>query len=102
MRRSRSQSVFGSALEVFPEVSPLMGFSSPCGNDVPLVVVPVGIDHRDFDAVHQPDRINPNLTVFEAVIDPLNARPFKNPSSIREADRMPTDIDKVLVRIPRE
>src|ERR1700730_10914878 len=60
MPRSRFQSVATLALEVLPVVSTLMRLRSPCGNDVTLVLIPVGIDDRDLDAVHEPNGIDAN------------------------------------------
>src|SRR6266702_3995777 len=102
MPRSRRQSVCVSDFEVLPVVSPFMGFRSPCGYDVSLVVVPVGVDHGNLDAVHHSDRVDANLTVIEAIIDAFNGRPVEDPSGIRKGNRVPTDIEEVLVRVPGE
>lgn len=69
---------------------------------MPLVVVAVGINNRDLDAVHQPDRVDANLAIFEAIVDPLDGRTFENPRCIDEGNGVPTDIDKVLVQVPGE
>src|SRR5216684_993063 len=102
MPRSRFQLVAVLIFEVLPVVSPLMRLRSPCGNDVSLVLIPVSIDDRDLDAVHEPDRVDANFAVLEPIIDLLDGGSVENPHCIREADRMPEDVGEFLIGIPGE
>jgi hypothetical protein len=70
-----------------------MGFSSPCGYDLPFVVIPIGIDDGDLDAVHQPYRINPHLAVIEPIIDPFHGWTVEDPNRIRKGNRVAAHID---------
>src|SRR5260370_37334378 len=100
MPRSRFQLVAVLVFEVLPVVSPLMRLRSPCGNDVSLVLIPVSIDDRDLDAVHEPDRVDANFAVLEPIIDLLDGGSGANPHCIREADRMPAEGRDVPIGIP--
>jgi hypothetical protein len=45
-----------------------MRFRSPCRDDSSFVIVSVGINHRNFNAVHKANGINPNFAIVEAVV----------------------------------
>ena len=62
----------------------------------------IGVYHRDFDAIHQSDRIDPGFTVLEAIVYTLDSGAFKNACRICKRDRMPADVRKVLFGIPGE
>jgi hypothetical protein len=70
---------------------------------VSLVVFSIGVDDRNLDAVQQPDRVDANFAaVLEAIVDPLNSRTFENPEGIGKGNRVPSNVGKVLVRVPGE
>src|SRR5947209_7934532 len=102
MPRRRFQSVTALAFEILPIVSSLMRLRSPCGNDVSLVLVTVGVDDGDLDAVHQPDSVDPDLAVLEPVIHSLDRRSLEDPGCIGQPDCMPADVRNVLGGIPGE
>jgi hypothetical protein len=69
---------------------------------VSLIQVAMGLDYRDLDAVHEADRVYAHLAVVEAVIGPLHGRSVENPHRIPKTDTVPTEVFRVLGRIPRE
>ena len=69
-----------------------MRFRPPCGDDVSLVIFAVGVDDRDLDAVHQPNRVDANLAVVEVIVDPLDYGAFEYSGSIGEGDPVPAYI----------
>jgi hypothetical protein len=79
-----------------------MWLCSPRGDDVSFIVIPIGVDHRNFDAVDEPNRINPDFAVLKAIIDPFHGGAFEYPHCICERDGVPTDVGKILVLIPSE
>ena len=77
-RRRASQSVpVLRRFEVLPVVASSMGFRPPRGDEVSLVAVPVGVDHRDFQTVDEADGVNPDFAVVETVVYPFDGRPSK-------------------------
>jgi hypothetical protein len=69
---------------------------------MPFVLASVCEDHRDLDSVDQPDRVDSDFTVVEAVIHTFNGRSRKNPLGVFEGDGVPANVLSVLFWIPRE
>src|SRR5580692_7601603 len=88
--RRRFQSVAGSVFEVLPEVSSFMGFGPPGRYNVPLVGIAIGKNHRDLDAIHNPDGVDPYLSVLEAIIRPLYGWPIEYPRSVLKRNAVST------------
>ena len=60
----------------------------------------IGVDHRDFQAVHQPDGVNSDLFVIETVIDLFQRWPLENSLGIFERDAVTVEVGFVLVFVP--
>src|SRR5215510_8830355 len=74
MVRKRFQSVAGSVFDVLPEVSSFMGFGPPGRYEVPLIGFTIGINHRDLDAIHESDRVDPHLAIVKTIIRAFDCR----------------------------
>jgi hypothetical protein len=59
-------------------------------------MLPVGIDDRNLEAVHQTDGVYPTLAVVETVIHPLDGRALENPRRVFECNPMQLKIAAVL------
>ena len=77
-----------------------MRFRSPRLDDAPFVVVFIRVNHRNFQAVHQANRIDSNFAVVETVINFFNRRPIENPPRILESDPMQDEIAAVFLSVP--
>jgi len=73
---------------------------SPRGDDAPFVIASVRIDQRDFQTLHQTDRINASFPVVKTVIDLLNCRPFKNSLRVLERNPVAANVALVLPLVP--
>ncbi len=62
---------------------------------MPFVIVPVGVNDGHFQAIHQPNRVNPQFSVLETIIDPLNSGSIENVLCILKSDLMAFDIAAV-------
>jgi hypothetical protein len=100
--RSRFQSVAGLVFDVPPEISSFMRFGPPGRNEVAFVFAPIGADHRDFDAIDEPNGVNASLAVLEAVVVPFNGWAVENPTCVVKADAVPLHVACVLPRVPSE
>ena len=67
-----------------------------------FVVIPVGIDYSDLNAVYQADRVHPNFAVVEAIIFPFDDRTVEYPDRVTKSDPVPTGIRKIFARVPRK
>src|SRR5258708_16248437 len=102
-RRTRRQSVRGSFFDMLPEVSSLMRLGSPCRNQVPLVVVPIGVDDGEFKSIDQADCINSHLaTVIETIVDAFYRRTVENSRSVTKGNSVPPNIGFLFPSVPRE
>jgi hypothetical protein len=54
-----------------------VGFRSPRRDDAPFIAGPIGVNNRDFQAIHKADGVDPNLAVVEAIIDLSTVGPSK-------------------------
>src|SRR5712691_3128917 len=99
-RRSLFQSVPPLAFGVLPEVASFMWLRSPCRDDAPLVIVFIGVIHRDFQAVHKTNGIDSDFAIVETIIDLLDSRPFENPLGIVEGNSVPRNVAAVFPRVP--
>jgi hypothetical protein len=77
-----------------------MGFGPPGRYDVPLVGIAIGKNHRDLDAIHNPDGVDPYLSVLEAIIRPLYGWPIEYPRSVLKRNAVSTNISEVLAWVP--
>jgi hypothetical protein len=77
-----------------------MRFRSPGRDDPSFVIVPIGVNHRDFQAVHQANRINPNIAVVKPVIDPFNGQAVENTLCVLEGNATLGDVAAVLGCVP--
>ena len=62
-----------------------MRFRPPRRDDAPFVVVFILVNHRNFQAVHQANRMDASLAVVEAVINFFHRWPIKNALRILES-----------------
>src|SRR5215471_18424991 len=95
IRRRCSQSVprlAFEAFEVLPVVSSFMWFCSPCGNNVSCVVILIGIDHRDFQAIDEANGLHTDFAIVEMIIDPFYRRPLENAYRIFKGDTVTANI----------
>jgi hypothetical protein len=69
---------------------------------VTLILVAVGVDHRNLKAVDEADRINPHLAIVETIVGSFDGWSVKNARRVLKGDPMPADVARVLRRIPRE
>jgi hypothetical protein len=88
------------AFDVLPVEPSFVQFRPPRRDDAPFVIVFIRVNHGDFQAVHQADRINSSFTVVKSVINLLNRRPVEYPRRILEGNAMPNDIAEVLLSVP--
>jgi hypothetical protein len=77
-----------------------MGFCPPRGDNSSFIVVCIGVNHRDFYAVHDPDRINADFAIIKTVVHAFKRWIFKNPLRILKGDSVPFDVEAVLVFVP--
>jgi hypothetical protein len=70
-------------------------------DDAPLVIFRVGIDHRDFQSVYQPNRVDAVFPVVESIVDFFESDPFKNANRVFERDAMQAKIAPVLCLVPK-
>jgi hypothetical protein len=61
-----------------------------------LVIVSVGINDGRFQAIHKPNRVTPQFSVLETIIDFLNGRPFKDALRILKSDLGPFEVATVF------
>src|SRR5258707_15337605 len=102
-RRTRRQSVRGSFFDMLPEVSSLMRLGSPCRNQVPLVVVSIGVDDGEFKSVDQVNCINSHLaTVIETIVDALYRWTVENSCSVTKGNSVLPNIGFVFPSVPCE
>jgi hypothetical protein len=59
---------------------------------VALIAVPIGVDHRDLDAVDQANCVGAFLAIVETIVDPLYGRSVENPCRVLKGDPMSADI----------
>jgi hypothetical protein len=60
----------------------------------------VGVNHRDFQAIHKANGIHPDFAIVVTVINPFNGWPLENPHSILKGNAMPLQVDPVLFVSP--
>ena len=77
-----------------------MRFRPPRRDDAPFVVVFILVNHRNFQAVHQANRMDASLAVVEAVINFFHRWPIKNALRILESDPMPDEIAAIFLSVP--
>jgi hypothetical protein len=73
-----------------------MGLGPPGRYQMALIVVTVGVDHGDFDAIHQADRVHADFSILESIVYPLHGRPVKNANGVPKGDCVPSDIHQVF------
>jgi len=73
-----------------------MGFCPPRCNDPSFVIASIGVNHRDFQAIHQPNSVHPDFAIVETIINPFHCGPLENPDGIVKGDMMPPQIVSVL------
>jgi hypothetical protein len=73
-------------------VPPFVGFRSPRRDDAPFIAGPIGVNNRDFQAIHKADGVDPNLAVVEAIIDLFDRRSLKNSLGILKGNSVPCDV----------
>src|SRR5277367_3380316 len=94
--------VFADALgDALPVGFPFMLFCPPCRNNPAFGLGHLGVDHRDFKIVYDPDGVDSNLAVVKAVIHLLKRGAFENPERIFERYSMARKVAAVLPWIPR-
>ena len=78
MWRSLFQSVPAPrlAFDVSPVGPSFVRLRPPRRDDAPFVLVFIRVNHRNFQAVHHANRIDPTFTVIETVINLFNRRRF--------------------------
>jgi hypothetical protein len=74
-------------------------FCTPSGDNTSLVI-PVGVDHRNLQAIHQSDGIHPTLAIVETVIHSFKGRPLENPRRVFECNSMQFEVAAVLFLVP--
>jgi hypothetical protein len=89
-----------SDFDVLPVRASFVRFRPPRRDDASFVVVFIRVNHRNFQAVHQANRIDSALAVVETVINPLNRRPVEDTCSIFKGNPMSDEIATVLLSVP--
>lgn len=56
----------------------------------------IGVNHRDFQAVHKSDSVNSDFAIVESVVDALNGHTIKNSFGILKSDFVPLDVGFVF------
>ena len=74
-----------------------MRLRPPRRGDAPFLIVFIRINHRNFQAVHQANCIEPTFAVVETVVHFFNSRPVEDSHRIIEGDSMPDEITAVLL-----
>src|SRR5580692_8470483 len=74
---------------------------APRRDDAPLVVLPVAVDHRNLQPVHQPDGIHSPLAVIKTVIHPFDGWTFEYPRRVLKRDAMQVKVATILFLIPK-
>jgi hypothetical protein len=64
-------------------------------------MIPVGVDHRDLQAVHQADGVHPHFSVLKPGVCLPDGRAFKDAYRILEGDPVALDVAAVLFFILR-
>jgi hypothetical protein len=72
-----------------------MRFGPSGGDNASFIIVSVGKDYRDFQAVHQADGIHSHFPVVEASVCLLDGRPIKDANRILEGDPVALDVAAV-------
>ena len=67
-----------------------------------LIRIAVGVDRRDFDAVHEADRVDAHLAIVITIVGAFYGGSVENARRIPKSDAMPADVRGVFGRIPRE
>lgn len=73
------------AFEGFPVCTPFVRFRAPCRDNPSFIVVPVGVDDRNFESVDYADRVHPNFPVIKTIVNLFECRSLKNPHRIFNA-----------------
>ena len=63
---------------------------------MPFVIGPIGVDHGNFHAIDEADRIDPDLAVVIPVVLALDRRPLEDARGIPERDPMMPNVATVL------
>jgi len=79
-----------------------MRFGPPGRYEVSLIGLAVTVDHRDLDAIHKSDSVDPHLAIFETIVGPFDRRSVEDSRRILKCNSMPTNVGEVLVGIPGE
>jgi hypothetical protein len=77
-----------------------MRFRTPRRDDAPFVMISIRVNHCDFEAVHQANRINSTLAVVEPVIGFFDRWSVEDPLGILEGDPMSDEVAAVLLFVP--
>jgi len=81
-------------------MAPLMRLRSPGGDNAPLILPAVGVNHRNFQAVHHADRVYAPFALVEAVVGPLDGRALEDSRRIFESDSMQPEVEAILLFVP--
>jgi hypothetical protein len=66
------------------------------------IILAVGIDNRDLDAIHEADGVDSHLAIIESVINSLYSGTIEDTRSVLQGDGMPADVVLVLAWVPSE
>jgi hypothetical protein len=77
-----------------------MRLRPPRRDDAPFVIVFIRVNHRNFQAIYQANRIDSAFAIVEAVINLLDRGPVEDTYSILKGNRMPHEIATVLLSVP--
>lgn len=77
-----------------------MWLRPPRRDDPSFVFVFICVNHRNFQAIHQANRIDANFAVVETVIDFFYRWPIENALRILEGDPMPDEIAAIFLSVP--
>jgi hypothetical protein len=72
----------------------------PRRDDPSFVFVFICVNHRNFQAIHQANRIDSNFAIVETVINSLHRRSIENPLRVFERDPVPDQIAAIFLPVP--
>ncbi|OLE61645.1 MAG: hypothetical protein AUI36_11375 [Cyanobacteria bacterium 13_1_40CM_2_61_4] len=67
---------------------------------MPFVIVSIGIDYRDFQAIDQANGIHTDFAIVETIIDLFHGRPLENAHRIFKGHAVSLQVATVLFVIP--
>ncbi len=77
-----------------------MRLRPPRRDDASFVFVFIRVNHRNFQTVHQANRMDASFAVVEAVINFFHCWPIENALRILESDPMPDEIAAIFLSVP--